>query len=174
MQLKNPFTQIEQTERVLEFANDIGGKGIELAKNILRKIHSQIKKVDADPKIENPIRWRRTATEILNDGWVAIGKSCTDLTVLFIAIAKAKGLEARFVKAYSTKKRMLHSLVELNIDNKKIYFDATNGKFDDGLKELLFEEYKIYKIGQDSWDIGLCSIEDGNNLVRELYDKASK
>lgn len=164
-------SQVEQTERVLEFARDISGEGIELAKNILRKIHSQIKKVDADPKIENQIRWRRTATEILNDGWVAIGKSCTDLTVLFIAIAKAKGLQAKFVKVYSTKKKMLHSLVELNPENKKIYFDATNGKFDKGQGDILFEEYKIYKIGQDSWDIGLCSIQDGNNLVKNIYDK---
>lgn len=37
---------------------------------------------------ERAIRWRRTADEILKDGYVYDGKACTDLVVVFIACAR--------------------------------------------------------------------------------------
>lgn len=163
-------SQVETTETIKEFASDIKGEGIELVKNILRKIHKEIRKIELEPEKEKEVRWKRTATQILKDGWVVKNKACTDLAILFISIAKAKGLEVKFVKLYSIKRKMLHSVVEIEINNKKMYFDVMNGKFDDANKEIVFEEYKVYKKGRDSWDIGLNSFDKGVELSKELYN----
>lgn len=162
-------SQVEITETIRKFSSDIKGEDIELAKNILRKIHEKIKKVELETEKEREMRWKRTATQILEEGWVVKGKACTDLTIVFIAVAKAKGLEAKFVKVYSTKRKMLHSAVEIKLDGKSVYLDVTNGKFDDTDKNVIFEEYKIYKKGRDSWDIGLDSFSKGVKLSKELY-----
>ncbi|MFH0752308.1 MAG: hypothetical protein V1914_01795 [archaeon] len=157
-------SQIETTEIIQNFAKDIQGEGIELAKAILKKIHQNLKKIEMPEEEEHKIRWKRTATQILQDGWVVQGKACTDLAVLFIALAKAKKLESKFVKLYSIKRKMLHSAVELT--SQKIILDVTNGKFDDSTKEIFFDEYKVYKKGRDSWDIGVTGIESVPEVMR--------
>lgn len=162
-------SQIRTTKIVSNFSSDIKGGGIELVNNILKKIHKKIRKIELEPEKEGRIRWKRTATQILEDGWVVRGKACTDLTVVFIAIAKAKGLKTRFVKLYSIKRKMLHSAVELKIDGKRVYLDVTNGKFDDADKEIVFDEYKVYKKGRNSWDVGLDSFSKGVKVSKELY-----
>jgi len=163
-------SQIKITETIKKFSSGIEGEGIELVKDILCKIHREIRKIELDPEKEKKIRWKRTATQILEDGWVVKNKACTDLAIVFISIAKAKGLEVKFVKLYSTKRKMLHSVVEITIDNKNMYFDVTNGKFDDTNKKNVFEEYKVYKKGCDSWDIGLDSFDKGVELSKDIYD----
>lgn len=164
-------SQVKVTKIVKKFSSDIKGEGIKLVKNILHKMHKEIRKIDLDLKKEKKIRWKRTATQILEDGWVVKGKACTDLTTVFIAVAKAKGLRAKFVKLYSTKRQMLHSTVELKINGKNVYLDVTNGKFDDSGKGIIFKEYKAYKKGRDSWDIGLNSFDKGTKLSKKLYSK---
>lgn len=163
-------SQVETTETVRKFSSDIKGEGIELVKNILRKIHRKIRKVNLEPEKEKKIRWKRTATQLLEDGWVVKGKACTDLTIVFIAVAKAKGLEAKFVKLYSTKRQMLHSAVEIKIDGKRLYLDVANGRFDDTDKKVIFGEYKVYRKGGDSWSIGLNSFSKGVKVSKEFYD----
>ena len=47
---------------------------------------------------ERSIRWKRTATEILSDGWVYEAKGCTDIVIAFIGLCRAKGLATRFIQ----------------------------------------------------------------------------
>ncbi|MBU2590295.1 MAG: hypothetical protein KKB39_06040 [Nanoarchaeota archaeon] len=153
----------------LEEDGGITGKGSELSKNIGRKILSVTKKIELPNEEEKKMRWKRTATQILKDGWVVKGKSCTDITVLFIAVAKAKGIKAIFVKLYSIKRQMLHAAVELPGENSIL--DATTGRRDNSSNEILFDEYKVYKKGRDSWDIGLSGVEDMPSVMEEIGKK---
>ena len=57
-------SQVKVTPLVIDFSKDIPGKDFELIKNILKKIHRTIKKIELDDH-EKDIRWKRNATEIL-------------------------------------------------------------------------------------------------------------
>jgi len=162
-------SQVEVTKEIEDFARDITGEGSELSKNIGRKIYDTIKKIELPEEEEKNIRWTRTATQILKDGWVVKGKGCTDIAVLYIAVAKAKGIKAIFVKLYSIKRKMLHAAVELPDENSIL--DATTGRRDNPSNEILFDEYKVYKKGRDSWDIGLNGIESMPTIMKEIGEK---
>lgn len=117
---------------------------------------------------EREIRWRRTADEILRDRYVYEGKACTDLTVVFIALCRAHGLEPVFVKVYRTGR--VHSLVEVAIGGTWYIYDPSRyrsepmeGRIEAG---TAFQGWTLWRKGRDSWDIGLCEYDD----IRTMYD----
>ncbi|MCL5410251.1 MAG: transglutaminase domain-containing protein [Patescibacteria group bacterium] len=77
---------------------------------------------DSTKEHEKAIRWKRTADEILKDGYVYQEKACTDLTVLFIALCKALDLETSFVKV--KKGKMVHSVAEVRLNDGWYVFDV--------------------------------------------------
>ena len=91
-------SQVEVSERINDLAKMISGDGEIFLKNarlitlqsLARKPYNNETKAH-----EAEIRWRRTADQILRDEWVYQGKSCTDLTIVYIALCNARGLETR-------------------------------------------------------------------------------
>lgn len=114
---------------------------------------------------EKEIRWKRTASEIIGDGYVYSGKACTDLTVVFIALCQALGLETNFVKVTNGNK--VHSIAEVKLDDGWYIFDVsrTNIPFK-GLitNETPYQGWKLWKKGRDAWDLGLTSFENIANI----------
>lgn len=110
---------------------------------------------------EKSIRWKRTAAEILNDGYVYQGKACTDLVVLFLAICNSLGLKTRFVKL--KKEGCVHSVAEVKLEDDWYIFDVSN-KNNTPLKgevteENPYQDLTLWKKGRDAWDIGLTDFD---------------
>lgn len=122
---------------------------------------------DSTKNKEKEIRWKRTAGEILNDGYVYSGKACTDLVVLFIALCNALGLKTNFVKL--KKEHMVHSVAEIMIGGTWYIFDvANNGSIPvEGIitEENSYKDWKLWKKGRDAWDLGLTSFEDIESII---------
>ena len=107
---------------------------------------------------ERSIRWKRTATEILSDGWVYEAKGCTDIVIAFIGLCRAKGLATRFVKVRSNTGKQ-HSLAEIYHSGTWWLVETVvpgMAPIEGEMKEET--QYKIWKLwrkGLDSWSIGL-------------------
>lgn len=122
---------------------------------------------DSAKEHEKSIRWKRTATEILKDGYIYNGKACTDLTVLFIAFCRALGLDTNFVKV--KKENSVHSVAEIKLDNGWYIFDVSNIKNIpiNGIitKDRPYKDWQLWKKGRDAWDLGLSEFKDIDKIA---------
>jgi hypothetical protein len=110
---------------------------------------------------EKTIRWKRTANQIFEDGYVYQGKACTDQVVSFIALCRALGLETRFVKL--KKEKMVHSVAEIKLEDGWYVFDVSNK---DNLpikgeitKNNPYGKWQLWQKGRDAWDMGLTDFD---------------
>ncbi len=110
---------------------------------------------------ELSVRWKRTASQILEDGYVYHGKSCTDLSILFIALCNVLNLETRLVKL--KKETNTHSIVEVNIQNNWYMFDVSEQNTIPEKGEVTettqYKGWQLWKKGRDAWDLGLLDSE---------------
>lgn len=113
---------------------------------------------------EKNIRWRRTGSEVLEEGYVYEGKACTDVVVALITLARAAGIEdTSFVKLVDRKRDKVHSVGEFRINGIWYTYNVaykgakpTLGKITEAKP---FGTYTVWKRGRDSWEIGLNSFE---------------
>ncbi|MFA5886307.1 MAG: transglutaminase domain-containing protein [Patescibacteria group bacterium] len=157
-------SQIEATTNIKDLVKDIKSPiTVDSLINIRDLMYSRITirpYDDSTKKHEKEIRWKRTASEIIDDGYVYSGKACTDLTVLFIALCKALGLETNFVKVTNDEK--VHSIAEIRLDDGWYIFDVSRKNIPfKGLvtNETPYQEWKLWKKGRDAWDLGLIDFE---------------
>ncbi len=157
-------SQIETTSTVKELVKDIQGPiSVDTLISIRDLMYTKITIRPYDDSTKNhekEIRWTRTASEIIEDGYVYEGKACTDLTVVFIALCKGLGLETNFVKVTNNKK--VHSIAEVRLDNGWYIFDVSSKNIPfKGLitNEAPYQEWKLWKKGRDAWDLGLADFE---------------
>ncbi|MBS3147094.1 hypothetical protein J4471_05375 [Candidatus Woesearchaeota archaeon] len=154
-------SQIYLTKSIKEFSNDIVGSTTEeIFQNIRKKIYETVKLVSLDEQYEKEIRWKRTADQILDDKIVDTKRGCTDITILFIAVAKAKNIKCDFVKLRSKDGKLIHSIIRTKIDGEYFLFDVTKGNFDKEKDSKILQNFDIVKVGKDSWDIGLSKFGD--------------
>lgn len=154
-------SQIETTKILREFVVDIdipitASTLIEIRRRIFA--HVKIRLYDESTKEhERLIRWKRTASQILEDGYVYQGKSCTDLTVLFIALCRILGLETRFVKLKKGNKT--HSIAEIKISDGWYLFDVSSPagipQKGEVTKDVPYKDWQLWKKGRDAWDLDL-------------------
>ena len=164
-------SQVETTSEIKDLVKDIKNPiTVDSLVRIRDLIYSKITVHpynDSTKDQEKEIRWKRTAGEILDDGYVYSGKACTDLVVLFIALCKALGLKTNFVKL--RKEHMVHSVAEILLDGTWYIFDvANNGSVPVGgiiTEGSLYKDWKLWKKGRDAWDLGLTSFEDIDNII---------
>lgn len=168
-------TQIEVTPIILSFIADIPGNGIEFLKNLEEKIFTHILHkpyTEKEKENEAQIRWKRSATQILQDGYVYREKACTDETIVFIACCNAKGYETHFVKLIKNinNSQYTHSVAEVKLDNTWYLFDV-NGKLGVQKGAIMankeIDGYKLWKKGRDAWDIGLINFYS-QTKIREI------
>jgi len=158
-------SQIEATITVKDLVKDIKSPiTVDSLINIRDLIYSRITIRSYDDSVkehEKEIRWKRTASEIIKDGYVYDGKACTDLTVLFIALCRALGLETNFVKVINDEK--VHSIAEVRLNDGWYIFDIAN-KGSIPLKGVItkespYKDWKLWKKGRDAWELGLIDFE---------------
>ena len=152
--------QVRVTDRILGLADDIVGEGVIYIRNVFDYISNNINhRIYDETSIEHEasIRWRRSADQILEDGYVYKQKGCTDEVILFQSLCEAKGYKTRFVKVRGTKGNRIHSLAEVQIGDEWYLVDV-GGKL--GIREGKLKEDEEYggwvywKRGNDAWSLG--------------------
>jgi hypothetical protein len=158
-------SQIEPSEQIKKMVEDktrpiTVSDLMNIKKRIYEKI--EIRPYNKDTaEHEKSIRWKRTSTQILNDGYVYEGKACTDLVVLFLSACNALRLETRFVKL--KKENWVHSVAEIKLEDGWYIFDVSN-KDNIPIKgevteENQYKDWKLWKKGRDAWDIDLVDFD---------------
>ena len=170
-------SQIETTNKLQEIADSVTGSRADLLVNLQKKVFELITVRPYNEQTmdeEHTIRWKRTADQIFKDGYVYDGKACTDLVIAFLGLAKAKGLEARFVKI--TKEKMVHSVAEVKVKGQWYVYNVSkkDAKPTKGIaSDVSSDGWKLWKRGRDSWDVGLGSYEDMGKFEKNRRVKNS-
>lgn len=156
--------QIQVTTKLQEIADSVEGDGITLVIGLKDKVHESLETRpynDETSVHEYSIRWRRTADQILDDGYVYQGKACTDIVIAFLGLAKARGYECLFVKVRGVNG--LHSLAEIKADDDWYIFNVTmpdsqpqKGQFVEGIP---YKGWVLLGKASDAWELGYKKFE---------------
>lgn len=166
-----PRSQIETTPTILSF---LGGSQVRSPQDFVmlrQKIVGSLisRPYDSDTREHaDSIQWKRTASEILQDGYVYEGKSCSDLTIVFLALCRAAGIPGQLVKLKNTKRNGTHSVAEIQLGETFYSYDIQNN-ISQPREGFLAENseytsdgggtYIVFAKGRDVWDLGLDSIQ---------------
>ncbi|MFH1428097.1 MAG: transglutaminase-like domain-containing protein [Patescibacteria group bacterium] len=161
--MENYFKDTEQiiiTSDIRDIANNFKQKDLDLILEILDWIFNNFKNVENDKEEKIKLFRKRTADEIIKSRKVT---GCTDYAIVFIALARAKGIPTKYIEAI--RKRWLdigdeshiegHVFAECQINDKWYIIDPQQGTI-----RTDYRSYAIYKKGLDSWDIDIRSFED--------------
>lgn len=176
--LNRPKSQIETDKYVLNFLGDIKVEEpmdmVKLRNHIqnsleFREYNEQTK------ENENKIRWKRTASEIIQDGYVYEGKECSDLSIVFLALCNALGISGSLIKLASNNNT--HSIVAIELGDQWYRLDITmtnsvplKGQLPDSQK-LEKNGWKVWKVGRDLWDLGLDDMDKENIIYNDANGK---
>ena len=164
------ISQVEPTEAVADLVSEVERplSADSLAK-IRDLIYAKIERRPVDESSAGPekeLRWKRTAGQILDDGYTYAGKDCTDLAVLFMAACQALGHETRFVKL--KKENKIHSVVEILLDDGWYAFDPSNRESVPAKGEISetqpWKDWQFWKKGRDAWDLGLTDFDSKSKI----------
>jgi hypothetical protein len=157
-------TQTQITPEIQKISADFQGETIEKA----RQITSFLVRLP-QTKFNEEVFRKRTAAQILTDNYVT---GCTDSALVFVALARASGLPAKYVetidrswleKGGSSIGGHIYGQVFDDKEKRWIWVDPMGGQVDIPVPS----ERVVYKEGLDSWDIG---IKDFDSL-QKLFDK---
>ena len=175
---EEPKTQSEVTPTIQKFLGDYKVKTHEDLAVLLKRIHSSLEfrnYNDATKEYADSIQWKRTASEIIEDGYVYEGKFCSDLALVFIALCKAAGVDAQLLKLIRLDGKSTHTIAEIQLEDGWYRLDTSNSGSipfkgylaDDQVWNKNWEGgWKVWKRGPDLWSMGLHSI-DNEDKVRE-------
>jgi hypothetical protein len=164
-EISETSSQVEPSEAMVDLVSEIKPPfGADSLAKIRDLVHTKIERKMVDESNageEKALRWKRTAARILEDGYAYKGKDCTDLTVLFIGLCRALGLETEFVKLKNEKS--VHSVAEIKLGESWYAFDVSRA---DSIPEKIqiaenepFHGWRLWKKGRDAWDLGLTEFD---------------
>jgi hypothetical protein len=167
-------SQIETTSIIEEIVRDFNG--LETPKDLkaLRFImlyNLEVKRYSKRKRRhEQRLRWRRTASEIFNEGFVYNDRGGSDLVIAYIALCKALGVKARYVTLWNEHE--LHTVAEIALGDSWFIYDVVENDAEPvrGLitRNSGFEGWKLWKKGRDAWDLGLKSFRDRKKLCKDV------
>lgn len=167
-------TQTEVDRNIIDFLGDLTIKNANDLLILKDRILGQLEfrpYNNETKKQADGIQWKRTASEILRDGYVYSGKACSDLVVVFLALCKAAGIEGRLVKLISSDKTKTHSIAEVNLNGAwfRLNMSPSDIPYEGELTDesVWNKEYKVWKKGRDVWDLGFYGIESEKKLNEE-------
>ena len=177
---RNDRSQIETTRLIKDIVRDFDG--LESSKDLkaLRFImmyNLEVKRYTRRKRRhERQLRWKRTATEIFQDGFVYNDKGEADLVIAYIALCKALGVKTRYVTLWNPQD--LHTVVEVALGDAWFIYDVAANDADpvEGVitKKNGFEGWKLWRKGRDAWDVGLKSFKDRKKLCEDFDCSSSR
>jgi transglutaminase-like putative cysteine protease len=166
----NSGQQTKVTDTIQKLANKFLSKDFELMLLLLEWIQQNI---SVKTEEQNQLFRNRTAEQILSDHF---STGCTDTTLLFLALCRAKGYPAKYVELLdrqwleSPKEEVVgHVIAEVEIKGKWYFVDPTYGSI--SLKKP--SGTIVYDKGLDSWDIGVTH-ENWQEKFYQFRDKYKK
>lgn len=172
--INRPKSQTEVDQNILNFLGDFKITSpqdlIVLKDKIMNGLETR--PYDSETKTHaDSIQWKRTASEIISDGYVYEGKACSDIAIIFLTLCKALNIDGHLVKLVTTDGSNTHSIVEVNLNNTWFQFDPSardavplEGVLDN--ETVWNKKYKVWKKGRDVWDLGLESIDDEEGIEK--------
>lgn len=147
------------TPKIKKLAASLSGEGLDFVANALEWMDKNLQKQKYTEKLFR----KRAAGEIVKSGF---STGCTDDALVFIALARAKGIPAKYVEAIETRwleegreKITGHVFAQVFINNRWHLVDPARKEI--STKPVLDKtRYVIFAEGLDSWDIGIKSFED--------------
>lgn len=165
-------SQTEVDQNVIDF---LDGMIIKVPSDLVLLKNLIVKKLEFRPYDDltkeqaDSIQWKRTASEIICDGYVYEGKACSDLALVYLALCKVAGLDGFLVKLRKLDNTSSHSIVEINLNGNWFRIDPSSPDSIPVEGQLLDDQiwnknwlggWKVWKRGKDLWDLGLNGIED--------------
>lgn len=167
-------SQTEVDQNVLNFLGDMK---IETLEDLVKLRNFILDSLEFKPynkateKHADSIQWKRTASQIIQDGYVYEGKACSDIVVVFLVLCKAVGIDSYLVKLVSLDKKQTHSIVEVNLNGIWYRLDPSTKNSVPFARQLTDKDtfrgkYKLWKKGRDNWDLGLYSKESEDKIFK--------
>ena len=167
---EKPKSQVEVDQNIIEFLGDLKIEtpdDLVALRELLQTTLESKPYNDETKEHADSIQWKRTASEIIKDGYVYEGKSCSDLVLVFLAACKVKGIEGQLVKLVTVASDNSHSIVEVKLaddwyrlDPSMPGFPPKKGQLTTEMIQKNHKDWKIWKKGKDLWELGLKGIED--------------
>jgi hypothetical protein len=174
MKTKNTcqISQIEPSEYVKNLIAEWGVGSIETVDDLIKlrkylpKVLKELPYTAEVEAAEQEIRWKRTGSKVIDDGYVYATKSCTDIVLAYMTLAVAAGIAGtRFVKVQDPQTTMRHSFAEFKLKDGWYRYNLSVGRAvpEKGAvvagKPIFFNDiktpYLLWKKGRDSWSLGL-------------------
>lgn len=173
---KRPKTQVEVDQHITGLLGDMKIATPDDLINLRNKIWEFLKVRpynEQTQKHADSIQWKRTASEIVQDGYVYYGKACSDFAIVFLTLCRAAGVEGRLVKLVAPNRDLTHSIVEINLQGTWYQFDPSSDNSIPVAGELTSDsiwggELKVWKKGRDVWDLELGDIKDEAKIKKEV------
>lgn len=170
VQYLNSGPQTEITLGVKKIAKSFTKDGINLIFEILSWLRKNLR-TENSQEIKKKVFRRRTAQEIIESGFVT---GCTDWTLAFIVLARAKGISTKYVE--TIKRQWLdegrgdlikgHVLAECFIDGRWYIIDTQERAI-----RIDYQRFIIFKKGLDSWNIGIKNFDELKEQFLEFKKK---
>jgi len=180
---RNAVTQLKATKLIKSF---VAGMKLETLDDLIAlkvKMRSVLNTIPYEESIVPQIRkimWRRTAHQILEDGYIYSRDSCTDIVILFMALCKSLGRETRFVKVRKHNgDPEMHSIAEIRLPKPYGWyiFDLAydnppeKGRMTPG---SVYRGWELWRKGRDSWDLGLWKYRDRHKIFARPSSASGK
>lgn len=153
------MTQTEITQKIKDIILAFKTTGLDRIFEVLMWIHKNLK-LDTDKEFKKEYFRTRTAEEIIDSGKLT---GCTDYALVFLALIRASGFEAKYVEAIETKwleededTILGHVFVEVKLGGKWYILDPQAA----AIKVWYGKRYAIFAKGEDSWNIGIKNFSE--------------
>lgn len=165
--------QTKATPCIKKIADNFEGNDLNTCVSIAEWILENIK-LEKDKKIKDKVFRKRTAEQIIKDGFAT---GCTDFTLAFVALSRAKGIPTKYVEGVSIKWLEKpdgplegHVWAEVFVNKNWYIIDAINAtvhfrRTNNMLSTI--NNCRTYDKGLDSWGIGIKNIDD----LKKAFDK---
>ncbi len=158
------------TNEIKNIASSARGSSRDKIKKIMSVVNS-LKHVGFDEKFFR----KRTASQIIKDGFTT---GCTDSDIAFVTLSRACGLPTKYVETIgkdwlksgseTSIKGHQYAQIWIKEDKKWIWVDPIGNRIDTPSPDM--EGRIIFKVGLDSWDIGITDFK----TLQELFLKFRK
>lgn len=165
--------QTQITDDISKIASEFSGTGLDLVSEIIKWIFKNLKSSN-DKEFKDKVFRKRTADQIIKDGYTT---GCTDIGLVFIALARAKNIPTKYVEAIRRKwiegddENYIegHVFAEVYLDGHWRIVDPT-----EACLKFWYDRWIIYEKGLDSWDIEIRNYDGLKNkfiYFRNNYKK---